>query len=152
MKGGEMRATGSCLCGAVRFSILGALEDVVYCHCLMCQRALTHFGAFTRCAPEALHTSNSRKLKWYRSSPEARRGFCRDCGSQLFWEPPHGRYISISAGSLDQPTGLRAGEHNFLYQTADYDRESADHGKPAKRSVGVRSPEREEGRRQRRPF
>ena len=119
----ETRATGSCLCGGVRFSVHGVLSDVVYCHCLMCQRALTHFGAFTRCAAEALHIRNPRKLKWYRSSPEARRGFCRDCGSQLFWEPPHDRYISISAGSLDQPTGLRAGEHNFVEQTADYDRE-----------------------------
>jgi hypothetical protein len=122
-----MRATGSCLCGGVRFSVRGPLRDVEYCHCLMCQRVLTHFGAFTSCAPEALHIDSARKLKWYRSSREVRRGFCRDCGSQLFWEPAHGRHISISAGSLDQPTGLHGGEHKFVDQTADYDRE-IEHG------------------------
>ncbi|HXT08713.1 MAG TPA: GFA family protein [Roseiarcus sp.] len=116
------RATGSCLCGSVRFSVHGELRDVVYCHCLMCQRALTHFGAFTACAPKALRLEKSAKLKWYRSSPEVQRGFCGQCGSQLFWAPEHGRHVSISAGSLDQPTHLRAGAHQYLDQAADYDR------------------------------
>ncbi len=115
------RATGSCLCGSVRFAVHGDMREIVYCHCAMCQRALTHFGAFTACAPEALVVEKTAKLKWYRSSPEARRGFCGQCGSQLFWEPEHGRHVSISAGSLDQPTGLRAGRHQYLEQTADYD-------------------------------
>mgnify|MGYP000297084842 CR=1 len=117
-----MRATGSCLCGAVRFSIQGEMRDVVYCHCVMCQRALTHFGAFTACAPEALSIENTRKLKWHRSSPEARRGFCSQCGSQLFWEPTHKRHVSVSAGSLDQPTGLRPGPHQYVEHDPDYDR------------------------------
>lgn len=128
------RATGSCLCGSVSFSLSGALQDVSYCHCLMCQRTLTHYGAYTACDPQALAIADpQRKLRWYRSSPEARRGFCARCGSHLFWDPTHGRHLSVSAGSLDQPTGLAPGRHVHLDHVADYDRDErhrppADHG------------------------
>ena len=59
-------------------------------------------------------------LKWYRSSERASRGFCRQCGSSLFWKPDHGRYISIMAGSLGIPTGLEAVEHIFVRDASDY--------------------------------
>ena len=116
----QPRATGSCLCGSVGFAIRGALRSVSFCHCQMCQRSLTSYGAYTACAPDALVLLKSRTLKWYRSSPEARRGFCGKCGSQLFWEPAHGRSLSVSAGSLDQPAALAAGEHIFCDQIPDY--------------------------------
>ena len=119
---GKPSATGSCLCGAVRFAIHGALRDVTYCHCVMCQRVLTHYAAYTACAPEALKVAGERHLRWYRSSPVSRRGFCKSCGSQLFWEPAHREHISISAGSLDQPTGLRPGKRIYTEHVADYDR------------------------------
>jgi hypothetical protein len=39
----------------------------------------------------------------------------------LFWEPtPATTHISISAGSLDRPTGLKVMEHIFLAQKSDY--------------------------------
>lgn len=119
------RATGSCLCGSVSFAIHGPLRDVSYCHCAMCQRASSHHVAYTACELQALVLADRRKLKWYRSSPGARRGFCGRCGSQLFWEPAHGKHVSVSAGSLDQPTGLRPGEHIYTEQVADYDRGAA---------------------------
>lgn len=122
--GGPPRATGSCACGSVQFSLFGTLSDVSYCHCLMCQRAYSHSGAFTACDPRSLVIVDPRrKLHWYRSSPQARRGFCATCGSQLFWDPVHGRHMSVSAGSLDQPTGLHPGRHIYLEHMADYDRE-----------------------------
>ena len=116
-----MRVTGSCLCGAVRFSVHGPMREVVYCHCAMCRRASSHYVAYTACAPDALEIADRRKVKWYKSSPSARRGFCKDCGSQLFWEPAHGRHLSISAGSLDQPTGLRSGKHTHTEYAPDYE-------------------------------
>ena len=129
------RATGSCLCGSVRFALFGILRDVSYCHCLICQRALTHYGAYTACDPDALVIVDPlRKLRWYRSSPDARRGFCAKCGSQLFWDPAHGRHMSVSAGSLDQPTGLNPGRHIHVDQVADYDR-----GEPHRPQPGHRA-------------
>ena len=115
------RASGSCMCGAIRYVITGPLRDVTVCHCVFCQRSSTSVGAYAACAPEHLSLLVGRP-RWYRSSPTARRGFCAKCGSQLFWEPSHGRHISVAAGSLDQPTGLRTAKHIFCEQTGDYDR------------------------------
>jgi hypothetical protein len=114
------RAAGGCLCGSVRFAVHGALKDVLICHCRFCQRMHTHVGAYASCAPSDLRIISGRTLRWYRSSPGTRRGFCRKCGSSLFWEPTTATHISISAGSLDQPTGLTVKEHIFLAQKGDY--------------------------------
>jgi hypothetical protein len=64
-----------------------------------------------------------RGLRWV-ESPEsdagARRGFCSECGSSLFWDAPRRATISIAAGTLDTPTGLRVAEHWYLSQAGDY--------------------------------
>ena len=113
-------ARGRCLCGGVRFEALGPLRPIIYCHCTMCRRLSGHIVAATACAPEHLRLLSAQSLRWYQSSTTARRGFCCTCGSQLFWEPAHGRYISIWAGTLDTPTGLRAAEHIFVADKGDY--------------------------------
>ncbi len=115
-----VRATGGCLCGAVRFSVRGKLRDVILCHCKLCRRQTTHIGAFTACAVDELEIASTRKLRWYRSSPTARRGFCAACGATLFWEPTPVTHISIAAGSLDEPTGLHIGGHICTAHKGDY--------------------------------
>jgi hypothetical protein len=104
----------------VRFEVHGALRPVIYCHCTMCRRSGGHFAAATACSREHLRLLSAQGLRWYQSSGTARRGFCGICGSQLFWEPHHGRCISIWAGTLDTPTGLRAAEHIFVADKGDY--------------------------------
>jgi len=44
---GGQQVTGSCLCGAVRYAIAGALRDVVLCHCAMCRRTHGHVSAYS---------------------------------------------------------------------------------------------------------
>jgi len=45
-------------------------------------------------------------LTWFASSETAERGFCRRCGSSLFWRRRGNKYISIWAGTIDGATGL----------------------------------------------
>lgn len=115
-----IRGTGGCLCGAVRYEVSGPMRPVVNCHCTMCRRTSGHFAAFTAAHPEALTLIESGGLRWYRSSAEARRGFCEVCGSQLFWEPVSGDRVSIAAGTLDPPTGLDTAVHVFVENAGDY--------------------------------
>jgi hypothetical protein len=64
-----------------------------------------------------------RGLRWIkspRSHAEARRGFCGECGSSLFWDPAGEERISIAAGTLDPPTGLRIIGHWYTSQASDY--------------------------------
>ena len=99
--------TGSCLCGAVRFDVKAPLRDVVVCHCRMCRKAHGHLGAYAAAPRDALAFVESRGLRWYRSSAAARRGFCAECGASLFWDADGRDILSIAAGVLDAPTGLR---------------------------------------------
>jgi hypothetical protein len=115
-----VRATGSCLCGSVRYRVHGPLRDVIICHCVFCRRMSTHVGAYAACAVDDLKIESTRTLRWRRSSPKARRGFCSKCGSALFWEPTPLTHMSISAGSLNEPTGLKVSEHLCAAQKGDY--------------------------------
>ena len=63
---------------------------------------------------------SDRGLRWYQSSASAKRGFCRFCGSNLFWSPESDNYVAIMAGTLNQPTELEAVKHIFVLHKADY--------------------------------
>ena len=113
-------STGSCLCGAVRYEVDGPLRDVVICHCEMCRKTHGHIGAYSAAPRSALRIVESRGLKWYRSSPSARRGFCSECGGTLFWEGEGRELISIAAGTLDAPTGLKTVLQIYVRHAGDY--------------------------------
>lgn len=114
------RAAGGCLCGAVRYEVRGPLGPVYACHCSQCRRASGHDFVSTS-APRARFTLlQFDALRWYASSPRARRGFCSTCGSLLFWDAPAEDYICFTAGSIDPPTGLALAAHIFTADKGDY--------------------------------
>ena len=127
-RAGPLRAKGGCLCGAVRYEVRGPLRSVVACHCTQCRKTSGHFVCATQCAADDLAIVENRGLAWFQSSQEARRGFCRICGGNLFWKPESGGVISIMAGSIDGATGLAISRHIFVDDKGDY-YEIAD-GKP----------------------
>ena len=114
------RAKGSCLCGAVRYEVTGALRDVVLCHCSMCRKTHGHVGAYTATPKGGLTIREARGLKWYQSSDYARRGFCGECGGTLFFEPEGKDYVAIAAGTLDPPTGLKTVVQIHVNSAGDY--------------------------------
>ena len=111
---------GGCQCGAVRYEVTGKLRGVVNCHCDICRRLHGAFGAYTKIANADLAVTEERGLAWYQSSATARRGFCRDCGASLFWQPAGFATTSIAAGSLDQPSGLKTIGHIYIAEKADF--------------------------------
>lgn len=110
-------AAGSCLCGAVRYVVNGALRPVIACHCQQCRKTSGHHVAATSALREAVEITGD--VAWYASSETAKRGFCPNCGSNLFWDGP-GKNISIFAGTLDAPTGLHLEAHIFCADKGDY--------------------------------
>jgi len=46
--------------------------------------------------------------------------FCGECGASLFWEPADKDHIAVSAGSIDQPSGLTTVGHIFTDDKADF--------------------------------
>ena len=62
-------------------------------------------------------------LRWIdspQSDAHARRGFCGECGSSLFWDAPDRDTVSISAGTLEPPTGLKTGRQIYTGQASYY--------------------------------
>lgn len=112
--------TGSCLCGAVRYSVVGEMRPIVACHCSQCRKTSGHFAAATAVRKEGLTIEDEGSLAWFKSSDFARRGFCQTCGSNLFWQRDGVEYISIWAGTFDGPTGLRTAAHLFVDDKGDY--------------------------------
>jgi hypothetical protein len=99
------------------------LRDVFLCHCSECRRWSGHAFAATAAARDDLELVEERGLRWLdspASDTHARRGFCRECGSGLFWDAPGRAYVAISAGSLDPPTGLRLAGHVYTTQVPDW--------------------------------
>lgn len=118
--GGDTGPAGGCLCGAVRYRIRGTLRPVIACHCSQCRRTSGHYAAMTSVPESELELTSGQDLAWYRSSASAERGFCRRCGSNLFWRPTGRTEISITAGTLDLPTHLEIVEHIFVADKSDY--------------------------------
>ena len=117
-----MAASGRCLCGAISFVVTGPLRDVLNCHCHRCRRFTGHHMAATDARTDDVDTADPEALlRWYDPVPSAGYGFCARCGSSLFWRgagtPDR---ISICAGSLEPPTGLRTVEAWWTSEASDY--------------------------------
>jgi len=115
-----LRATGSCLCGGVRYEVRGPLTDVSACHCSQCAKTSGNFLASANCASQDLVLAADDTLRWYRSSEKAERGFCSCCGGNLFWRAFGAGETSITAGTLDPPTNLRLTSHIYTGSKSDY--------------------------------
>ncbi len=111
---------GSCLCGGVRFNGHD-LRDVVYCHCRQCRSGHGSIAAYTATDTRQLKLTEQATLRWYKSSTSVRRGFCSNCGSNLFWERLDKPTICVAAGAIDGPVGLRAAHHIYIADKAPYD-------------------------------
>jgi len=109
--------SGGCNCGRVTYQVSGALRPVIACHCTQCRKSSGHHVAATSALRETVGIQGP--VTWYNSSKTARRGFCGNCGSNLFWDGP-GRNISIMAGTLDKPTGIELSGHIFCADKGDY--------------------------------
>jgi len=109
--------TGGCLCGAITYALSGPLRPVIYCHCQQCRKSSGHHVAATSVPRNAVRISG--EITWFQSSALAKRGFCANCGSNLFWDGA-GENLSIFAGTLDDSSGLSAKGHIYVADKGAY--------------------------------
>ncbi len=109
---------GSCLCGGVRFTVRGTPQGTSVCHCGQCRKQSGHVWSSAH-VPDA-DLSVEGEVRWFRASDKARRGFCPDCGSFLFWKGDAEDKVSFALGAVDGPTGLRLEKHIFTADKGDY--------------------------------
>ena len=100
-------ASGNCLCGAVQFSAKQVSNHVGACHCGMCRK----WGGGPLMAVEcgtAVSFEGEDQIRIYNSSDWAERGFCKQCGSHLF-------YRLKGSGQYFIPVGLFNQQESFVF-------------------------------------
>ena len=108
---------GSCLCGAISLSVRGSLEQSPEaCHCVQCRKHTSSFLMSVNVRKSALSVTGEANIGWYRSSEKVDRGFCRICGSTLFWKPDIEGYewIGVAMGLFDRPLERKLSKHTFV--------------------------------------
>jgi hypothetical protein len=108
-----MSKSGACLCGSVTFELPEISTQVSVCHCSICRRqsagpVMALHGAGTP------RISGEASLRWYRSTEWGERGFCKTCGSALFWRMVESGETFVSAGAIADPGDLVIESHIFV--------------------------------------
>jgi hypothetical protein len=111
--------TGSCLCGAVHFRLVGPLSPIQFDHCPRCRKSSgSAFGAEILAGPGALEWSRgSEHVRTWEAPvrerpPGYRRCFCDVCGGPL---PIADRAkVIVPAGTLDLDPASRPARHIFV--------------------------------------
>ena len=113
-----MDKSGQCLCGAVKFTLRGVKPRFWACHCKMCQRWAGSALMTVVVQPDAIEFEGLENVATYQSSDWAERGWCRNCGSNIWYRMtgpgPHQGRRHISVGLLDDPDGLTLGTEIFI--------------------------------------
>lgn len=114
---------GGCLCGAVRFEMDLPSKWCAHCHCSMCRRA-HGAGYVTWVGFESDHfilKTGDHHLQWYESSPGARRGFCRTCGSTMLFESDRWKgETHVALGCIDDRIDREPQAHAFYDAHVDW--------------------------------
>ena len=113
----EDGTSGSCLCGAVRFSIRAPTLFCGHCHCSMCQRShgAGYVTWFAVQRSQFALESGDRELTRFRSSDHGTRSFCSRCGSSLFCESTrHPDVVDVVLANMHGPID-RVPECHFYF-------------------------------------
>lgn len=101
------KGTGSCLCGAVKINANNIGNSVGACHCGMCRKWSGGPLMAVDCGSD-VSFQGEENISVYNSSDWAERGFCKQCGSNLFYRLKQGNQYFILAGLFDN-------DENFVF-------------------------------------
>lgn len=112
--------TGRCHCGAVTVTVPASAVGVIACHCEDCQRLHGNFFALLAAPSAEVRWTGEEHIRWYDSSPKARRAFCERCGSRLAKEAYGSGRMLVSAGLFGKETGLGIVRHLYAESKPDW--------------------------------
>jgi hypothetical protein len=110
---------GSCLCGAVTISAKTASNKVEACHCTMCQKWTGGPLMAVDCGVD-VSIQGEENVGVFNSSDWAERGFCKKCGSNLFYRLKQDKKYLLPAGLLDSAEALIFDRQIFIDEKPEY--------------------------------
>ena len=104
--------TGSCLCGAVRYTVSVPVSELRACHCMHCQKASGAGGSVNAVlASDAFRITQGTPKRYAAKADSGRtlyRFFCGDCGSPLYSQrETNPGMVVVRAGTLDNPGEMK---------------------------------------------
>lgn len=100
--------TGSCHCGSIRYTLTGPPLNHTLCHCTDCRRNSGAPMVGWAMYLDSAVTIDSGEVATYASSEHARRHFCIQCGTGLFYSNDAliPGCVDIQSATLDEPEKL----------------------------------------------
>ena len=111
--------SGGCLCGAVRFTAAPRKREFGICHCSMCRKWAAGPFLAMECG-NTVRFEDTASLGIYRSSEWAERGFCKRCGSVLFYRLLGKDFYAVSAEAFDDRAGFKLTSQIFIDEKPPY--------------------------------
>ncbi len=108
------KISGSCLCGAVRYSTSAEPAMMAVCHCTDCQKQSGSAFSINVLVPRDQLEVEGEALTQFdvkgNSGANVSRNFCNLCGSPLFNVLDHfGGMAAIKAGTMDDSSWVKPG-------------------------------------------
>ena len=110
---------GSCLCGAVSLLATTVSPTVGACHCGMCRKWVGGPFMAVDCGTEVGFIGHEF-IGIYASSEWAERGFCKQCGSALFYRLKESGQYMLPAGLLEIEAKLDFDHQVFIDEKPEY--------------------------------
>ena len=103
---------GKCLCAAVSIKAKAG-KNVEICHCGVCRRWGGGPLMAIHCGTEVQITGNNN-VSIFDSSEWAERGFCKICGTHLYYRLKQSQEYIVPAGLFQDQDGLTLKEQIFI--------------------------------------
>ena len=115
---------GGCLCGAVKYQVIGEPMAFYHCHCSRCRKAngTGHASNIRVKSSEIVWREGESLVKSFKV-PEAERfrnDFCSLCGSPVARNFPSHGFVVIPAGGLDHPIDIQPTARIFYGSRAEW--------------------------------
>lgn len=112
-------AKGQCLCGAIKITATKMIPIVAACHCNMCRRWGGGPLLATDCG-EDIQFDGEEHIGTYDSSEWAQRGFCKQCGTHLFYRLREPVKYFIPVGIFDDMDNVTFEDQVFIDEKPGY--------------------------------
>ncbi|WP_456300295.1 GFA family protein [Primorskyibacter aestuariivivens] len=114
----DIELRGQCMCGSVQVRAVSNRNRVAVCHCDMCRRWSSGPFMSVNCGEVAFNDEGS--VRRIRSSDWAERGFCRECGSNLFYRIVGQTNYQMAAGIFNNQDQFRMALQVFVDEKPSY--------------------------------
>lgn len=123
----EKKHHGECLCGAVKFEIIGDFSHFFLCHCSRCQKTSGSAHAanlFSKTAKLEILSGKDKIKDYFVQETRFVTTFCQECGSKLP-KDHNGKILQVPAGSIRSGIDIKPMAHIYYESRMQWDNELA---------------------------